>query len=34
MGCQMGQGWGFAKALKPAEAEVFLAQSLTQSAAA
>jgi c-di-GMP-specific phosphodiesterase len=28
MGCHMGQGWGFAKALKPAEAEVFLAESL------
>ncbi|HVZ29655.1 MAG TPA: bifunctional diguanylate cyclase/phosphodiesterase [Asticcacaulis sp.] len=28
MGCQMGQGWGFAKALKPAEAETFLADSL------
>ncbi|MBW8880466.1 MAG: bifunctional diguanylate cyclase/phosphodiesterase, partial [Asticcacaulis sp.] len=28
LGCQMGQGWGFAKALKPAEAETFLARSL------
>ena len=28
LGCQMGQGWGFAKALKPAEAEAFLANSL------
>lgn len=28
LGCQMGQGWGFAKALKSAEAEAFLANSL------
>jgi c-di-GMP-specific phosphodiesterase len=28
MGCHMGQGWGFAKALKPTEAEAFLADSL------
>ncbi|ESQ89108.1 hypothetical protein ABAC460_13645 [Asticcacaulis sp. AC460] len=28
LGCQMGQGWGFAKALKPSEAEAFLANSL------
>ncbi|ESQ74471.1 bifunctional diguanylate cyclase/phosphodiesterase [Asticcacaulis sp. AC402] len=28
LGCQMGQGWGFAKALKPAEAEAFLVDSL------
>ncbi len=34
MGCDMGQGWGFAKALKPAEAETFLAQSLAGRAAA
>lgn len=28
MGCQMGQGYGFAKALKPQEAEAYLASSL------
>jgi len=28
LGCHLGQGYGFAKALKPAEAEVFLAASL------
>lgn len=28
LGCQMGQGWGFAKALKATEAEAFLVQSL------
>ncbi len=34
LGCQMGQGYGFAKALKPQEAEAFLAASLKQSKAA
>ena len=33
LGCQMGQGYGFAKALKLAEAEAFLAASLRQTAA-
>ncbi len=28
LGCQMGQGWGFAKALTPAEAEAYLVASL------
>lgn len=28
LGCHLGQGYGFARALKPAEAEVFLAASL------
>lgn len=28
LGCGLGQGWGFAKALKPAEAEAFLVASL------
>ena len=28
LGCHLGQGYGFAKALKPAEAEAFLAASL------
>ena len=28
LGCGLGQGWGFAKALKPIEAEAFLAASL------
>jgi len=28
LGCGLGQGWGFAKALKPLEAEAFLAASL------
>ena len=28
LGCQMGQGWGFAKALKAVEAEAFLTASL------
>jgi diguanylate cyclase (GGDEF)-like protein len=30
LGCQLGQGYGFAKALKPIEAETFLAASLGQ----
>ena len=34
LGCQMGQGYGFAKALKPQEAEAFLMQSLTQGLSA
>ncbi len=28
LGCEMGQGWGFAKALTPAEAEAYLVASL------
>ena len=28
LGCQMGQGWGFAKALTPTEAEAYLVASL------
>jgi len=34
LGCQMGQGYGFAKALKAPEAEAFLAASLKQAKAA
>ncbi len=34
LGCQMGQGYGFAKALKPQEAETYLTQSLTQGLSA
>ena len=30
LGCHLGQGYGFAKALKPAEAEAFLAASLSR----
>lgn len=30
LGCDYGQGWGYAKALKPAEADAFLANSLNQ----
>ncbi len=34
LGCHMGQGYGFAKALKPVEAEAYLAQSLGQDVSA
>jgi len=30
LGCGLGQGWGFAKALRPIDAEAFLADSLGQ----
>ncbi|MGA9657825.1 MAG: bifunctional diguanylate cyclase/phosphodiesterase [Asticcacaulis sp.] len=33
LGCPFGQGYGFAKALKPAEAEAFLADSLSKAQA-
>ncbi|MDC7685217.1 bifunctional diguanylate cyclase/phosphodiesterase [Asticcacaulis sp. BYS171W] len=31
LGCDFGQGWGYAKALRPPEAEAFMARSLGQT---